>query len=88
MTVCKRAHVIGHAWLTTGRSVSGDTPLDEAALRKVEELVQSKGVFLEGIDNASAQDGLSGWEGGVVWLVPTDKPVTDWKPIATRTIGS
>lgn len=31
-------------------------------------------------------EGISDWEGGVVWLVPTDKDITEWKPIATRTL--
>lgn len=26
----------------------------------------------------------SGWVGGVVWLVPTDRPIGQWKPIAVR----
>lgn len=30
------------------------------------------------------QSGWDGWEGGVVWLVPTDRPISQWRPIATR----
>jgi len=30
-------------------------------------------------------DGQSnGWDGGVVWLVPTDRLIAEWKPIAVR----
>lgn len=34
-----------------------------------------------------AEDGeLYGWTGGEVWLVPTDQPVHEWRPIAARVL--
>lgn len=37
-----------------------------------------------GVKIGEGEEGASGWEGGVVWLVPTDKPIGEWKPIAVR----
>ncbi|RYP22121.1 hypothetical protein DL765_001880 [Monosporascus sp. GIB2] len=80
-------------WLEEWRSafgphvslIYGENPIDEAKLQEIVKLVKSKGVTLAESDSG-AQGGLNGWEGGVVWLVPTDKPVGDWKPIATKTL--
>lgn len=43
----------------------------------VRRAVEEAGVKIGG-------EGASGWEGGVVWLVPTDRPIGEWKPIAVR----
>ena len=50
-------------------------------------VVQEAGISL-GDDTPTLGDenGWGGWEGGVVWLVPTDKPISEWSPIATRTL--
>ncbi|KAK7739705.1 hypothetical protein SLS53_005674 [Cytospora paraplurivora] len=77
------------AWLaewkeTFGPHVSllyGDTNIDEGKLKDIEQTVQESGV---GLGEASA--GNTGWKGGVVWLVPTDRDIKDWKPIATRAL--
>lgn len=61
---------------------SGDMPIDEAKLREIEKAVLEAEVALEG----SGSDGLNGWEGGDVWLVPTDRDIPEWKPIATRAL--
>jgi len=35
----------------------------------------------------SSSNGLDdGWRGGRVWLVPTDKPIAEWKPVAERVL--
>ncbi len=66
---------------------SGDVPLDVAKLEQVTKAVEDAGIRLAG-RGASVEgegDGESnGWDGGVVWLVPTDRPIAEWKPIAVR----
>lgn len=54
-------------------------PIDEDKLREVEEAVREAGVAFGG-------EGILGWEGGVVVLVPTDGRIEEWTPIATRAI--
>jgi 2',3'-cyclic-nucleotide 3'-phosphodiesterase len=59
---------------------SGATPISETQLQLVKKVVTEAGVDLGG-----SEDGKhGGWRGGTVWLVPTDKSIEDWKPIATR----
>ena len=57
--------------------------MDEAMLDVVTKAVKEAGIELA----PDGEDG-GGWDGGVVWLVPTDRPITEWKPIATRDLGS
>ena len=47
-------------------------------------MVQQAGITLS--DEPSGNEGgWNGWDGGVIWLVPTDKPISEWgTPIATR----
>jgi 2',3'-cyclic-nucleotide 3'-phosphodiesterase len=45
-------------------------------------VVQEAGIQLA--EQRPEGSGWDGWDGGVVWLVPTDKPIAEWKPIATR----
>lgn len=58
-------------------------PIDKAKLAEIEHAVQEAGIALQ---PAQGHDGTSGWVGGTVWLVPTDRPIPDWKPIATRVL--
>lgn len=52
--------------------------MDEQRMEVVRRAVEEAGVKVgEGGEG-------SGWEGGVVWLVPTDRPIGQWKPIAVR----
>lgn len=60
---------------------SGDVSIGEEKLKDIEELVQESGVSFN-----EPSGGSTGWEGGIVWLVPTDRDITAWKPIATRTL--
>jgi 2',3'-cyclic-nucleotide 3'-phosphodiesterase len=66
---------------------SGDEPIAAETLKDIAKVVQEAGIKLseepaEGLEQGSAWDG---WDGGVIWLVPTDKPISEWgKPIATR----
>lgn len=55
-------------------NISGSKPIDEARLKEISNVVEEAGVPLQ----------KGGWEGGIVWLVPTDRPIDQWKPIATR----
>lgn len=55
--------------------------IDEKKLGEIEETVKRSGVGL-----GEKSHGMGGWEGGVVWLVPTERGIKDWKPIATRTL--
>lgn len=57
-------------------------PIDDTKLDEVEKAVHEAGIALK----ESAVKGLAGWEGGVVWLVSTEKSISEWKPIATRTL--
>ena len=50
--------------------------MDEERMEVVRRAVGEAGVKL-------GEEG-SGWEGGVVWLVPTDREIKEWKPIAVR----
>lgn len=60
--------------------ISGDEPINEIKLKEVEKAVLDAGVALGQSDDAG------GWEQGTVWLVPTDRSITEWKPIATRSL--
>lgn len=60
---------------------SGNTTIDKGKLQEIEKTVQESGI---GLGEAAA--GSTGWQGGVVWLVPTDRDIKDWKPIATRAL--
>lgn len=69
--------------------ISADITVSEEQLKQVEAAVTGKGVHLNGeLDGNPPTDKepLDGWEGGDVWLVPTDKDIKDWKPIATRSL--
>lgn len=55
--------------------IYGNNPIDDAKLQEISRVVTEGGIQL---------GGSPGWEGGVVWLVPTDRPINEWKPIATR----
>lgn len=52
--------------------------MDEGRMEMVRQAVGEAGVKI-----GEGEEG-SGWEGGVVWLVPTDRPIGEWKPIAVR----
>lgn len=68
---------------------SGNEPILDGALREISKTVQKAGIKLsdESENGAKEGDGLEGWDGGVIWLVPTDKPISEWwNPIATRKI--
>ncbi|CAO2650702.1 Nn.00g019940.m01.CDS01 [Neocucurbitaria sp. VM-36] len=49
-------------------------------LTQVEKLAQGIGISVEG------QGKIGGWEGGRVVLVPTDRPIDQWIPIAERVL--
>lgn len=63
-------------------------PLADETLKEVTRVVRQAGVKLAEDDHDSNEEGSgwNGWDGGVIWLVPTDKPIADWKPIAAREI--
>ncbi len=64
-------------------NLSGDFDISHDELQKVDKIVQDK--ILETRHRTSVDEGtISGWTGGTVWLVPTDQPLDEWKPIATR----
>lgn len=60
---------------------SGDVAIDEAKLKEIEDSVKESGVEL-----GETSHSMGGWEGGIVWLVSTEKGIQDWKPIASRTL--
>lgn len=61
-------------------------PIKDEVLKEVAKAVREAGIKLseESPDGTGEGSGWDGWDGGVVWLVPTDKPIAEWKPIATR----
>lgn len=60
---------------------SGDMTIDEAKLKQIADAVKESGVSL-----GNASHDMGGWEGGIVWLVSTEKGIENWKPVATRTL--
>lgn len=60
---------------------SGDVTIDQAKLKEIEDAVKQSGV-----DLGHESHDMGGWEGGVVWLVSTERGIEHWKPIATRTL--
>ncbi|KAF2472053.1 2',3'-cyclic-nucleotide 3'-phosphodiesterase [Lindgomyces ingoldianus] len=50
----------------------------EDSVAKIEQLVRDSGVGLDG------EGELAGWTGGRVVLVPTDRPIKEWNPLAER----
>lgn len=60
---------------------SGDVTIDEAKLKQIEDAVKESGLSFE-----NASHDMGGWKGGIVWLVPTERDIEKWKPIATRTL--
>ncbi|KAK4099463.1 2, 3 cyclic phosphodiesterase [Parathielavia hyrcaniae] len=65
----------------------GSEPIAEETLKQITTVVQEAGARLSGENTETMQEtgGWDGWDGGVIWLVPTDKPISEWgKPIATR----
>ncbi|KAM7183481.1 2',3'-cyclic-nucleotide 3'-phosphodiesterase [Rhypophila sp. PSN 637] len=65
--------------------IYGDVPIDHETLRIISEVVEQAGVDLGGSKSgAESSKTYNGWDGGIVWLVPTDRPVNEWKPIAIR----
>ena len=65
-------------------SCSGDEPIADDTLKEITKVVQQSGITLS--DEPSGNEGeWNGWDGGVIWLVPTDKPISEWgTAIATR----
>ena len=63
----------------------GDEPIPDETLKWFTSVVQQAGFKLSD-EPAGNQDGAwNGWDGGVIWLVPTDKPISEWgTPVATR----
>ncbi|KAF2761588.1 2, 3 cyclic phosphodiesterase [Pseudovirgaria hyperparasitica] len=70
--------------------VYSDEKVDEGKIAKVEACVRDAGVKLGAEEGEEREEGdrgqMGGWEGGVVWLVPTDRGIGEWKPIATRVL--
>ena len=71
---------------------SGDVPINEETLAKITAAVERAGVDLGSSgkqtdlsgDGGTSDGERNGWDGGTIWLVPTDRPIREWKPIATR----
>ncbi|CAJ2501890.1 Uu.00g047430.m01.CDS01 [Anthostomella pinea] len=64
---------------------AGDASIDDHTLQEIRDVVREAGVRLDGLGSGD-REGFGGWEGGEVWLVPTDRPVEGWKPIAVKTL--
>lgn len=58
-----------------------DCPVIQGEEREeIQKLTSENGIELDG------SDGHTGWEGGRIVLVPTDRPIKDWEPIAERVL--
>ncbi|KAF2431131.1 hypothetical protein EJ08DRAFT_660280 [Tothia fuscella] len=55
-----------------------DIEIDEAKRKELEDVVLQSGITFDGYGD------LSGWSGGMLWLVDTSKPISEWKPLAER----
>ncbi|KAM0722007.1 hypothetical protein Q7P37_002933 [Cladosporium fusiforme] len=55
-------------------------PVSEDAKRSLEHKLAEKDIIVKG-------DTSSSWRGGTIWLVPTGKDVTDWHPVARRSLA-
>ncbi|KAH6617744.1 2',3'-cyclic-nucleotide 3'-phosphodiesterase [Chaetomium sp. MPI-SDFR-AT-0129] len=65
----------------------GNEPVLDGAVREVRRVLEDAGLRLSEseIETVEGAGGFGGWDGGVIWLVPTDKPISEWgTPIATR----
>ncbi|KAK3903963.1 hypothetical protein C8A05DRAFT_32259 [Staphylotrichum tortipilum] len=63
----------------------GDEPISDETLKGITKVVQQAGIKLADELEGNKEGAWEGWEGGVIWLVPTDKPISEWgTPIATR----
>ena len=65
---------------TADYSNSSNIEVPEDGRVAVETLVREAGVRLQGDEE------MAGWQGGRVWLVPTDLKIDEWKPVAERTL--
>lgn len=52
----------------------------------IEEIEKVKEMVLDAGLSFTWNDECSGWTGGKVVLVPTDRPIEQWEPIAAREI--
>jgi 2',3'-cyclic-nucleotide 3'-phosphodiesterase len=62
--------------VVTGSSSAIEVSCEE--LREIQQVVEDAGVDLEG------KGYMGGWSGGRVVLVPTDRKIEDWEPIAMK----
>lgn len=67
--------------VTADRSIlhSGSVPITDDKLSQISKSVEDAGVVLSAPGNGDSTEPGAGWDGGVVWLVPTDRPIPEWK---------
>ncbi len=64
-------------------SKSADIEISEAERAEILRDVKAAGIGFAADEETT--DGIKGWSGGSIWLVPThDEPMENWKPIAER----
>jgi hypothetical protein len=59
--------------------ISSHDRVDEDVRGLIEQKLADKGILAE-------RPASSGWRGGTVWLVPTQKDIAEWQPIARRSL--
>jgi galactokinase len=69
--------VVG-VWLTL-LMISSHGHVDEDTRSLVEQKLADKDIM-------GKRPASSGWRGGTVWLVPTQKNIAEWQPIARRSL--
>ncbi|KAI9698864.1 MAG: hypothetical protein M1820_007371 [Bogoriella megaspora] len=62
---------------------SADITIDKEKMAELKQALRELQIGFED-DNMSPDGAMTGWEGGDIWLVPTDKGIEDWQPIATK----
>ena len=55
--------------------------MDNAKLAAVTKAAEDAGITFSAGDTEGEG---SGWDGGLIWLVPTDSSIPEWRPIAAR----
>jgi 2',3'-cyclic-nucleotide 3'-phosphodiesterase len=71
-------------WMPHVSLLYGDVDITEAERLEAEGMVGDAGIWCTRATQKDGKTGLAGWTGGRIWLVPTEKPIHEWKPIAEK----
>ncbi|KAF2232725.1 hypothetical protein EV356DRAFT_505010, partial [Viridothelium virens] len=57
-----------------------DTTISEQKMTEIKTILQDAQIVFKDLEQSNV-NALSGWTGGTVWLVPTDREISAWQPI-------